>query len=180
MPLSATAQRSQSLHSLCQQNLVKKKEVLTGVRENGSRRRLREREGEVHRREPDLGSVLLSPTAASNCTQEADQSCNGMSNLGRSRNSAPNRAVPQHRSRPTSLPSHPSGKDQRRSAREFWGFRRRKRERRERERESARGEEEECGTLPLPAFGGFPCVVVGEYGTALGRPHTSVRGVIFL
>ena len=57
-------------------------------------------------------------------------------------------------------------------------FRRTKRERRERERESARGEEEELGTLPLSAFGGFPCVEVGEYGTELARPHTSVGGVM--
>ena len=69
-------------------------------------------------------------------------------------------------------------KDQRRSARGFWVFRRTKRERRERERESARGEEEEWRTLPLSAFGGFPCVEVGEYGTALARPHTSVGGVM--
>jgi len=183
MPLSATAQRSQSLHSLCQQNLVKKKEVLTGVRENGSRRRLREREGEVHRREPDLGSVLLSPTAASNCTRETDQSCNGMSNLGRSRNSAPNRAVPQHRSRPTSLPSHPTGTDEGPAAlcaRVLGVSADEAREAGEGARVCEGGGRRVgvLGTLPLSAFGGFPCVEVGEYGTALARPHTSVGGVM--
>jgi hypothetical protein len=72
-------------------------------------------------------------------------------------------------------------KDQRRSARGFLGFRRRKRERRERERESARGESEgrvgHCRSRLLEVFRA-DCGVVGEYGTALARPHTSVGGAM--
>lgn len=50
--------------------------LYTGGRENGDRRRLRERAGEVQRREPDLGAVFRSPIAAIDCTQETKQSRN--------------------------------------------------------------------------------------------------------
>lgn len=114
--------------------IKKKNKGLTGRRENGCRRGLREREGEVHRREPDLGAVLQLPIAARTCTKEASQSSCNRNVRGRDHPTPPpNRAVPQRgkEGRPTSLPRHPSGVEEgsAESCTRVLEFRRRKRER---------------------------------------------------
>lgn len=91
----------------------KKNKALTGRRENGGRRGLREREGEVHRREPDLGAALVLPIAARICIKRHANHATEMAGE-RSPDSAPNRVEPstgRKEGRPTSFPGHPSGRE---------------------------------------------------------------------
>jgi hypothetical protein len=88
----------------------KKNKALTGRRENGGRRGLREREGDVHRREPGLGAALVLPIAARNCIKRHANHATKMAGE-RSPDSAPNRVEPstgRKEGRPTDLVCRPS------------------------------------------------------------------------
>lgn len=109
---------------------------LTGRRENGGRRGLREREGEVQRREPDLGAVLVPPNAARNCTKETSQSSCNRNGRGRD-HPTPHQIEPFHsagrKADPPRFPAIPipSGAEEgsAESCARVLVFRRRKRER---------------------------------------------------
>jgi hypothetical protein len=105
---------SWSHHSSSQQNLVTGKKILTGGRETGGRRRLREREGEVHRREPDLGSVLLSPIAAATALKRQTYHATECPQASRDPltklRTKSNRSTAQRRTHLASPPSHRNGR----------------------------------------------------------------------
>lgn len=71
---------------------------------------MREHEGEVHRREPDLGAALVLPIAARICIKRHANHATEMAGE-RSPDSAPNRVEPstgRKEGRPTDLVSRPS------------------------------------------------------------------------